>query len=469
MEWTWTELANADVPDVQNWLFAVDDGSADILFSGEQSHELVVGRGFDPSSAVVTTVVANIADFGVLEYTNVTDHWHVYAHGYHWFACSLTQDGVAVAVGLVRWDGATASYAVVFTDTEGTNPTNDLFCVENDEGGVTIGIYDPEYGGLRLLVCDDAMDVVDDLRVHWVPTADDPRRRPFSNGASARRIDGGYEILAPQTLNPYTGGVVYRIVADDDGVISEMSVLFGTERPPEEGARNYAMATEALLPGGCRAYAVRVRSGYSTEEPEDGSLPDDSGAIHLFILDGDGRWAAFFEVAASGGNRPHVSYFGASEGPGFILTGYDQDDRARLHVVAMSGRPVLGDVDLDGPVSEPAFPVDVIRYKGTALEAIREALARRDLVTSAAADVISEARGVRLDALTSTARFEEARELREKRRERLHYAPFDDDPFVDFPIGARAPGFRDPLGLDAMRRVARATARSQTVRVEESE
>jgi hypothetical protein len=177
-----------------NWLFFVDDEQADLAISAESItsdetgplKDVIVARG-DPTIAgalqdLAPSSVFSLSDLAGLqyqdaggtsgEYDDFADHWHVYAHGYHWIAISVVGDMQALGVYLLQLtipaDGSApviVAGALVFTPTSadyfmspfgGTKQpkyvTNDLLLVDT-RLGVAIGIkhrpddpVDPRFG-----------------------------------------------------------------------------------------------------------------------------------------------------------------------------------------------------------------------------------------------------------------------------------------------------------------------------------
>ena len=162
--------------EISNWVFFVDDGAADLALSAEsqKKNDVVVGR-VDP---VVSGALAQIAthvlftmddvdddrfvkpDGGIAEFGGFADHWHIYAHGYHWIAISLTSDKIGVGVYLVQFElpstgpvihkggvifapaGPDDYYPAEAGEAYGGRQrilTNDLFLVETSDG-VAIGV-----------------------------------------------------------------------------------------------------------------------------------------------------------------------------------------------------------------------------------------------------------------------------------------------------------------------------------------
>lgn len=180
------------------WLFYVDDGvsavdgDASLVASVETENDIYIARFTSADLSTPTSGWNSLnaeseaktwtftRDDGTSDfYAGIADHWHIFAHGYHWIACSLfgapyadgTGDStMGVGVMLIRftvdaagapqdieyfqifspestWWSRTTYYYMKFgfSPSFGWNytlkyPTNDLFLVEEAEG-VAVGIY----------------------------------------------------------------------------------------------------------------------------------------------------------------------------------------------------------------------------------------------------------------------------------------------------------------------------------------
>ena len=101
------------------------------------------------------------SDNASAEFGGFADHWHIFAHGYHWIAVSLVVENTGLGVMLIQFwlpygeDPVVIHKEVVFKPTSSddyifnpgdpgadpspVNPTNDLFLVETPTG-VAIGV-----------------------------------------------------------------------------------------------------------------------------------------------------------------------------------------------------------------------------------------------------------------------------------------------------------------------------------------
>lgn len=171
------DILNPTVIRVQSgvmWLFAVDDGEGELVWSAEQTRFDADGVATDkvimavrcPPPDLATIIDADwtvlltqaeaIAALNAAGYAadGISDHWHIYAHGQHWIAFSYSQDvagGVpkGKAVGLIAFDSnlvRTVGPVVVFCNDQGLPDypdveTNDL-CMLETVDGVTVVVID---------------------------------------------------------------------------------------------------------------------------------------------------------------------------------------------------------------------------------------------------------------------------------------------------------------------------------------
>ncbi len=122
------------------WLFAVDDGNPQLALSAELDGKLLVGRldVTDPKATVSWQAVASPTDTGGM---SIADHWHIFAHGYHWLVFSVAGDSASYLLKLDKDFQRLALVPVGHTD----GPTNDMFLVAEPDG-VTVGHFAPGYG-----------------------------------------------------------------------------------------------------------------------------------------------------------------------------------------------------------------------------------------------------------------------------------------------------------------------------------
>jgi len=294
------------------WLFAVDDGSPQLALSAESDGKLLMGRlnVSDPGATVSWQTVAGPADTGGV---SIADHWHIFAHGFHWLVFSVAGDSSSYLLKLDKEFRRLALVPVGHTD----GPTNDMFLVAEPDG-VAIGHFAPGYG-------------------HTVHRFDVEAKKTgqvrigggvFTHGygSSAIPVEGGYLLFATETLNPSATSAVRLIQFDASWQPVNVKAVF------DENGTNAAMATAVRLDNGYTIVHLRIRTGVSPRQkapsPQTGSPPtDDSGALVRLVLAPDGIIASKETLVSSGTNRPHTTLVGD-----LLVTTWDETGTVRLRV-----------------------------------------------------------------------------------------------------------------------------------------
>ena len=305
-------LAPRTIPGAGLWLFAVDDGSPQLALSAESDGKLLMGRlnVTDPSATVSWQIVASPADAGGL---SIADHWHIFAHGYHWLVFSVAGDSASY---LLKLDKNFKRLAIVpVGHTEG--PTSDMFLVA-EPGGVEVGHFAPGYG--HTVHCFDLQaKKTGQVRIGGGSYT-------HTNGSSALPLEEGYLLFATESLNPTVTSAVRAIRFDSSWRPLETQPVF------DEDGTNAAMATGVRLASGYTIVHLRVRTGVSprqkTPGPQPGSLPaDDSGALVRLVLAPDGTMVSKETLDARGTNRVHTTLVGD-----LLVTTWDETGIVRLRV-----------------------------------------------------------------------------------------------------------------------------------------
>ena len=304
--------APRNIPGVQVWLFAVDDGNPNLALSAESDGRLLMGRldMTNPNAVVSWQTVAGPADTGGV---SIADHWHIFAHGFHWLVFSVAGDSASYLLKLDEEFRRLALVPVGHTD----GPTNDMFLVAEPDG-VAIGHFAPGYG-------------------HTVHRFDIEAKKTgqvrigggvftHGNGSSAIPVEGGYLLFATETLNPSATSAVRLIQCDASWQPVNVRTVF------DENGTNAAMATAVRLDNGYTIVHLRIRTGVSPRQkapsPQTGPPPtDDSGALVRLVLAPDGIIASKETLVSSGTNRPHTTLVGD-----LLVTTWDETGTVRLRV-----------------------------------------------------------------------------------------------------------------------------------------
>jgi len=306
-------VAPRSIPGAKVWFFAVDDGNSQLALSAESDGKLLMGRldVTDPNATVSWQTVASSTDAGGV---TIADHWHIFAHGYHWLVFSVAGDSASYLLKLDKDFKRLALVPVEHTD----GPTNDMFLVAEPDG-VAVGHFAPGYGH-TVHRFDLQAKKTGQVRIGGPSYT-------HANGSSAITVDGGYLLFASETLNPSTTSAVKLIRLDASWQpVSVRAVL-------DEDGTNAAMATAVRLDSGYTVVHLRIRTGVSPRQqapaaPQPGApMPDDSGALVRLVLAPDGEIVSRETLVASGTNRAHTTLVGD-----LLVTTWDENGSARLRV-----------------------------------------------------------------------------------------------------------------------------------------
>jgi len=306
-------LAPRTIPGASLWLFAVDDGSPQLALSAESDDKLLMGRlnVTDPGATVSWQTVASPADTGGL---SIADHWHIFAHGYHWLAFSVAGDSASYLLKLDKDFKRLAIVPVGHTD----GPTNDMFLVSEPEG-VAVGHFVPGFGH-TVHRFDLQLKKTGQVRIGGGIYT-------HTNGSSAILLEDGYLLLATESLNPTATSAVRAIRFDSSWRPLSIEPVF------DEDGTNAVMATAVRLASGYTIVHLRCRTGVSPRQrapspPQPGPLPaDDSGALVRLVLSPDGTTVSKETLVAGGTNRVHTTLVGD-----LLVTTWDETGTIRLRV-----------------------------------------------------------------------------------------------------------------------------------------
>ena len=295
------------------WLFAVDDGDPHLALSAESDGQLLMGRldMANPNATVSWRTVASPADTGGVP---IADHWHIFAHGYHWLVFSVAGDSASYLLKLDRDFKRLALVPVGHTD----GPTNDMFLVAEPDG-VAVGHFAPGYGH-TIHRFDVQAKKIGQVRIGGGMFT-------HTNGSSAIPVEGGYLVYASESLNPSVTSAVRAIKFDSSWHPVDIIPVF------DENGTNAVMATAVRLDSGYTIVYLRLRTGVSPRQklpsaPQPGSLlPDDSGALMWLVLTQDGTVVSKETLVSGGANRPHITLVGD-----MLITTWDENDTAHLRV-----------------------------------------------------------------------------------------------------------------------------------------
>ena len=309
-------LVSRSVEGAKVWLFAIDDGSAQLALSAEADGKLLMGRVdvTDPDSSVSWQTVASPDDTSGV---SIADHWHIFAHGYHWLVFSVAGDSASYLLKLDSNFQRLVLVPVGHTD----GPTNDMFLVA-EPTGVAVAHFVPGYGH-TIHRFDTQAEKTGQVKIG-------DGKFTHSNGSSAIPVEGGYLVFASEHLNPSATSSVKLIRFDESWQPVNVSVVL------DEDGVNAAMATAVRLDSGYSIVHLRALIGVSIRQeapsaPQPGTpgtpLPDDDGALQRLVLAPDGTIVSRETLVSDNINRPHTALVGD-----LLITTWDEAGVLHLRV-----------------------------------------------------------------------------------------------------------------------------------------
>lgn len=341
-------------PSPDNWLFAVDDGSSnDVMLSAEFDGNVYMAR-IEPTSgnfAVAWTLI----DLAATQTHDISDHWHVFAHGYHRLSCNCPENDQGLGdIILAQVDSALSTaaapsqvQAVSSTDStrasdaefdEDVGATNDHFMVEMYSGlGVVVGHFNN--ADLRIVFFDKALglrtnrtsgDTFGDVSIGIIGKQFSAGGFAFREPASADfEWDGkkwvwgdvssyDWNVMAPNTMNWEEGGPLRFWRTADNSWSSHVS-------PPVEVMNFEQSGYHIAMPYVVRVGLYWVMTYRRVATDSGNSLENDNGDIVRDIYNSNWvfqRQEVLLTASASrAGNRPHCQLW-----RGYLITCWDEWD-----------------------------------------------------------------------------------------------------------------------------------------------
>jgi hypothetical protein len=296
---------NFEIDGANMWLFAVDDGENDLAVSAEKNGTIVMGRWNpgSPTEPVTWETVATASDTGG---TKIADHWHIFAHGYHWISFSVSSANKSYLLKLDTNFKRIGLYPIV--NAEKGVVTNDMFLVEEAEG-VAVGHFLPSADvGSRVYRFNTNGELLETVDIGGGNYA-------HSNGSSALWVDGELTLLASETLNFSETGGILKIQVDESWEPTSVDTLLF------ENNKNIAMATAVVLNTGYWIINARVHEEGTTQTSSN-TQNSDGGSLVQYILSPEGLVLSEEVFVESKANRPHTLFFGD-----WLITTWDADSK----------------------------------------------------------------------------------------------------------------------------------------------
>ncbi|MFH1427868.1 MAG: hypothetical protein ABIG60_05075 [Patescibacteria group bacterium] len=271
----------------QLWLFAVNDGEDQLALSQEINGEVKMAR-FDMASPDASPAWQTVLSTDDLDGASVADHWHIFAHGFHYIVASVDTADKSVLLKLDK-DFNRVSLTTV-TESE---ITNDMFMVESNKG-VVVGHYLPGYGH-KLFILDQDGNLLKTKNIGG-------GQYIHSNGASVIKTETGYSLFAGTTLDPNSSSFIKQIDFNSKWEAQKVTKLLKIDN------RNINFATAAFLDGDYLMLSIRMIDVGD----------EDSGEIYRYIFYPNSK-TVYSSKSVALGNRPHTTVSG-----NYLITSWDE-------------------------------------------------------------------------------------------------------------------------------------------------
>lgn len=278
------------VDGIATWVHLVDDGEEQLALSAETGGQIKVAR-FNLSHPSATPSWTTLFDSSDTGGNAIADHWHIFAHGYHWFVFSVDSADASFLAKVDSDFTVLETVNVVEVGTPGI-PTNDMLLFAEPDG-VTVGHFYPTYG-THLYRFNTDLELVDTLDIGSGDAA-------HGNGSFIIPVDDGFDLLATTTLNPAAYSGVSLVHYNFDWEVESVTELV------TEDEKNTNMPMGGYLPGGYLVFSARQIEGTAAEgEDPPVRLGDDSGNVVQYVFGPDLRQVEKRTVASGGYNRTHL-------------------------------------------------------------------------------------------------------------------------------------------------------------------
>jgi len=305
--------------DAPLWLFAVTDDEGQIVLSAEKDQEIIMAK-FDPNNPKAKLNWKTIVSKNEVE--GVADHWHVFAHGYHYFVFSQPKADSAYAVKVDKNLKRVAMNHIVdrYEVPKNERPpfggeyliTNDMFLVQESEG-VTAAFFLPTIGH-KLFRMDKDLNVFETKNIG-------SGKLTHGNGSSAIMTKNGFDVLASDTIMFLQQSGVQLLQYDKDWNFVTARELVDFDN------QSIGMVSGIYLDDGSLVLHSRTNvNAYGRGEmpppPTPGVLTDDGGKIGRYVFDKNGKLKSTeYLYEGTKAHRPHTALLND-----LLITTWDSSD-----------------------------------------------------------------------------------------------------------------------------------------------
>lgn len=290
--------------DAPIWLFAVEDDQGRVVLSAERNQSIIMAF-FDPEhpdQKLEWKIVVTQKEVG-----GVSDHWHEFAHGYHYIvfsqpsATSAYMMKVDTNLQRVSLEHIADRYEVPEHEQPPFNgeflTTNDMFLVP-EENGVAAAFFLPTVGH-KVFRMDTDLNILETVTIGGGEIV-------HGNGSSAIATSEGVDVLAADTIMQMVQSGVTRLSYDKDWELTQATRLIDFDHQAA------SMTSGTYLPDGSLVMTARVNvDAYGRGElpppAKPGVMTDDGGNIARYVFNLAGELVSTeYLYEGTLAHRPHT-------------------------------------------------------------------------------------------------------------------------------------------------------------------
>jgi hypothetical protein len=312
------------------WLFAVPDDEGRVMLSTEKNQEIWMAE-FDLNNPEQAPVWEQMVSKSELGGEGVADHWHTFAHGYHWIVFSQPTADSAYMMKIDsdlnrlelkhivdRYPLTEDDGPLFFNSTDTAfQVTNDMFLIEEPDG-VAAAFFLPGIGH-KLFRMDTDLNIIETKNIGGGLLS-------HGNGSSAILTDDGFSVLAADTIVQQMQSGVRLLKYDFDWEFVEEIDLVNFDE------QSIGMTSGAYLDDGSFVLQTRTNPESSargeTLPPPSGTTNEDGGYVTRYLFDSQFNLASIdYLYEKINAHRVHTSLIG-----NLLLTTWDTIGQTTIRI-----------------------------------------------------------------------------------------------------------------------------------------
>ncbi|AJM92713.1 hypothetical protein NPIRD3C_1501 [Nitrosopumilus piranensis] len=309
------------------WLFPVVDDSQGLVLSAETNGEIIMSR-VDPlnppsfGSPSWTTVATSVDSGG----ENIADHWHVFAHGYHWISFSTASAKKCFLLKLDSNFNRIGKFSVYSSRNSKGFPntvTNDHFLVE-EKNGIAVALFQhgdkSSTGKPRMIICKFGINGIG----KGVKTVPADSHHNYSNGGTAylqtgrcpAHVSPCFMAFMPEKIVETVEGSLIHLIVDKKWQITSSSKIL------QKTGHNYSMSSMVYWKNN---FGILTVKDYNLKK----KVKFPSGAnIMRYVVDGKFKQYGKKTIVLGNAHRPHTTLYSTKtrRKMNFLITCWDQSN-----------------------------------------------------------------------------------------------------------------------------------------------